>query len=190
MEIQSVESTASSASSPANPPGEECGCVRLGKCKWFNVAKGWGFLTPNDGGQEVFVHQSVIQMSGFRSLGEQEEVEFECQRTARGLEATRVSGRQGDDCHGSTYRPRINRKTRRMRCYNCGEFANHIASECAQGPQPKRCHRCRSEDHLHADCPHRNAAVTQTRGRSSSSAKSKSIESIEEAIEALGVSTP
>jgi len=46
-----------------------------------------------------------------------------------------------------------------MRCYNCGEFANHIASECAQGPQPKRCHRCRSEDHLHADCPHRNAAV-------------------------------
>lgn len=46
-------------------------------------------------------------MSGFRSLGEQEEVEFECQRTARGLEATRVSGRQGDDCHGSTYRPRM-----------------------------------------------------------------------------------
>jgi len=44
---------------PANPasPAEECGCVRLGKCKWFNVAKGWGFLTPNDGGQEVFVHQ-------------------------------------------------------------------------------------------------------------------------------------
>ncbi|KAH8418256.1 hypothetical protein KR222_007199, partial [Zaprionus bogoriensis] len=140
-------------------PDEECGCVRLGKCKWFNVAKGWGFLTPNDGGQEVFVHQSVIQMSGFRSLGEQEEVEFECQRTGRGLEATRVSGRQGESCSGSTYRPRINRKARRMRCYNCGEFANHIASECAQGPQPKRCHRCRSEDHLHADCPHRNAAT-------------------------------
>lgn len=46
-----------------------------------------------------------------------------------------------------------------MRCYNCGEFANHIASECAIGPQPKRCHRCRSEDHLHADCPHRSAAM-------------------------------
>ncbi|KAH8296265.1 hypothetical protein KR054_003849, partial [Drosophila jambulina] len=149
--------------SPANPasPAEECGCVRLGKCKWFNVAKGWGFLTPNDGGQEVFVHQSVIQMAGFRSLGEQEEVEFECQRTARGLEATRVSGKQGESCHGSTYRPRINRRTRRMRCYNCGEFANHIASECALGPQPKRCHRCRGEDHLHADCPHRNVVSSQ-----------------------------
>ncbi|XP_030372097.1 protein lin-28 homolog [Scaptodrosophila lebanonensis] len=158
-------------------PAQECGCVRIGKCKWFNVAKGWGFLTPNDGGQEVFVHQSVIKMSGFRSLGEQEEVEFECQRTERGLEATRVSGRQGDDCHGSTYRPRINRKTRRMRCYNCGEFANHIASECALGPQPKRCHRCRGEDHLHADCPQRNVSagggggggVTQTRSKSTAS---------------------
>ncbi|SPP76950.1 protein lin-28 homolog isoform X1 [Drosophila guanche] len=154
-DISSNSSTISSQQPPANP-GEECGCVRLGKCKWFNVAKGWGFLTPNDGGQEVFVHQSVIKMSGFRSLGEQEEVEFECHRTARGLEATRVSGRSGDECHGSTYRPRINRRTRRMRCYNCGEFANHIASECALGPQPKRCHRCRGEDHLHADCPNRN----------------------------------
>jgi len=46
-------------------------------------------------------------MSGFRSLGEQEEVEFECQRTSRGLEATRVSGKQGENCHGSTYRPRM-----------------------------------------------------------------------------------
>ncbi|XP_068142272.1 protein lin-28 homolog [Drosophila tropicalis] len=161
----------------------ECGCVRLGKCKWFNVAKGWGFLTPNDGGQEVFVHQSVIQMSGFRSLGEQEEVEFECQRTARGLEATRVSGKQGDDCHGSTYRPRINRRTRRMRCYNCGEFANHIASECGLGPQPKRCHRCRSEDHLHADCPHRN--VTQTSQRLGS----KSPQEVDEEDEKQALST-
>ncbi|XP_036671054.3 protein lin-28 homolog [Drosophila suzukii] len=172
LERRTSQSSTSSAN-PANPasPAEECGCVRLGKCKWFNVAKGWGFLTPNDGGQEVFVHQSVIQMSGFRSLGEQEEVEFECQRTSRGLEATRVSGKQGENCHGSTYRPRINRRTRRMRCYNCGEFANHIASECALGPQPKRCHRCRGEDHLHADCPHRN--VTQNHSNSDNSSSSE-----------------
>lgn len=41
------------------------------------------------------------------------------------------------------------------RCYNCGEFANHIAAKCSMGPQPKRCHNCRSEDHLIADCPTR-----------------------------------
>lgn len=56
---------------PANPanlasPTEECGCVRLGKCKWFNVAKGWGFLTPNDGGQEVFVHQVGTLFLGWK----------------------------------------------------------------------------------------------------------------------------
>ncbi|XP_058976702.1 protein lin-28 homolog [Musca domestica] len=115
--------------------------VRYGKCKWFNVAKGWGFLTPNDGGHEVFVHQSIIQMSGFRSLGEQEEVEFECHLTERGLEATRVSG------------PRSKKRHRRVRCYNCGEFANHIASKCHLGPQPKRCHLCKQDDHLFANCP-------------------------------------
>ncbi|XP_017070711.1 protein lin-28 homolog [Drosophila eugracilis] len=177
LERRTSQSSTSSANQ-ANPasPGQECGCVRLGKCKWFNVAKGWGFLTPNDGGQEVFVHQSVIKMSGFRSLGEQEEVEFECQRTERGLEATRVSGRQGESCHGSTYRPRINRRTRRMRCYNCGEFANHIASECALGPQPKRCHRCRGEDHLHADCPHRSANQNHSNNSSSSGTQEKSEE--------------
>lgn len=41
------------------------------------------------------------------------------------------------------------------RCYNCGEFANHIAAKCTMGPQPKRCHNCKSEDHLIADCPQR-----------------------------------
>ena len=39
------------------------------------------------------------------------------------------------------------------RCYNCGEFANHLASQCTKGPMPKRCHNCKSEDHLIEDCP-------------------------------------
>ena len=38
------------------------------------------------------------------------------------------------------------------RCYNCGEFANHIAAKCNLGPQPKRCHHCKASDHLIADC--------------------------------------
>ncbi|XP_032574251.1 protein lin-28 homolog [Drosophila sechellia] len=183
LERRTTSQSSTSSANPANPasPTDECGCVRLGKCKWFNVAKGWGFLTPNDGGQEVFVHQSVIQMSGFRSLGEQEEVEFECQRTSRGLEATRVSSRHGGSCQGSTYRPRINRRTRRMRCYNCGEFANHIASECALGPQPKRCHRCRGEDHLHADCPHKN--VTQSHSNSKRNSNNSSSSAAQEKSE-------
>lgn len=39
------------------------------------------------------------------------------------------------------------------RCYNCGDLSHHVAAKCSQGPQPKRCHNCKAEDHLIADCP-------------------------------------
>lgn len=48
-----------------------------------------------------------------------------------------------------------------FRCYNCGEFANHIAAKCQLGPQPKRCHNCKSEDHLIAACPTRSERQQQ-----------------------------
>ncbi|CAK1553668.1 unnamed protein product [Leptosia nina] len=142
------------SSSAGNASGSGAtGTTRRGRCKWFNVAKGWGFITPDDGGQDVFVHQSVIQMPGFRSLGDDEEVEFECKDSDKGLEATRVSGPSSVDCQGSHRRPISKKRFRKIRCYNCGEFANHIAAKCSLGPQPKRCHNCKSEGHLIADCP-------------------------------------
>ncbi|XP_066938462.1 protein lin-28 homolog isoform X2 [Macrobrachium rosenbergii] len=131
------------------------GVWRRGRCKWFNVAKGWGFLTPDDGGHDVFVHQSVIKMSGFRSLGDDEVVEFQCKSSDKGLEATMVTGPSGSECRGSHRRPMSKKRFRKIRCYNCGEFANHLAAKCSMGPQPKRCHYCKSEDHLIADCPQR-----------------------------------
>lgn len=42
-----------------------------------------------------------------------------------------------------------------FRCYNCGDLAHHVAAKCSLGPQPKRCHNCKGEDHLIADCPTR-----------------------------------
>lgn len=143
------------AASDSHNHSGEVGRWRIGKCKWFNVAKGWGFVTPDDGGQDVFVHQSVIKMSGFRSLGDDEPVEFECKVSDKGLEATIVTGPAGEECRGSPRRPMSKKRFRKIRCYNCGEFANHIAAKCTMGPQPKRCHYCRSEDHLIADCPQR-----------------------------------
>jgi len=47
-----------------------------GVCKWFNVKKGYGFITPDKGGDDLFVHQSAIHAEGFRSLQEGEKVEF------------------------------------------------------------------------------------------------------------------
>ena len=60
-----------------------------GLVKWFNDAKGYGFITQEDG-QDVFVHYSAIQASGFRSLAEGDKVEFEVTRGPKGLQASNV----------------------------------------------------------------------------------------------------
>lgn len=92
-------------------------------------------------------------MGGFRSLAQDELVEFECKESGKGLEATRVSGPSQAECKGSDFKPKPKKRFRKVRCYNCGEFANHLAKDCSQGDLPKRCHLCKKEDHLVADCP-------------------------------------
>ena len=62
-----------------------------GKVKWFNDAKGYGFIEPQDGTTDVFVHFSSIEMEGFRTLLEGQEVEFEVQSGDRGIHAANVS---------------------------------------------------------------------------------------------------
>ena len=63
----------------------------IGKCKWFSNQKGFGFITPSDGSKDVFVHQSNIDVKGFRSLTEGQEVEFEVDENgAKGPRAVNV----------------------------------------------------------------------------------------------------
>ncbi len=62
-----------------------------GTVKWFNESKGYGFITPNDGSPDVFVHYSVIQGDGFRTLKEGQSVDYESQDGPKGLQATKVT---------------------------------------------------------------------------------------------------
>lgn len=61
-----------------------------GTVKWFSSQKGYGFITPDDGGDDLFVHHSEIQMSGYASLDEGQQVEFEVGQGPKGPCATNV----------------------------------------------------------------------------------------------------
>jgi len=64
--------------------------VSTGKVKWFNAEKGYGFVTPDDGGDDVFVHYSNISAEGFRSLEQGQAVEYEIGEGRKGPQAMNV----------------------------------------------------------------------------------------------------
>ena len=64
--------------------------MATGTVKWFNDAKGYGFIAPDEGGKDVFVHHSNIAGNGFKTLVENARVEFETREGTKGPEATNV----------------------------------------------------------------------------------------------------
>lgn len=65
--------------------------MQKGTVKWFDDAKGYGFIAPEDGGEDVFVHHNDIQGTGYKSLSEDDVVEFEIEQSPKGPRATNVT---------------------------------------------------------------------------------------------------
>ena len=64
--------------------------MSTGTVKWFNDAKGFGFITPDEGGKDLFVHFSAIQGSGFKTLTEKQKVQYDAADGPKGPQATNV----------------------------------------------------------------------------------------------------
>ena len=64
--------------------------MATGTVKWFNDAKGFGFITPDDGGKDLFAHHSSIQMEGYKSLKEAQKVSFDVTQGAKGPAAANI----------------------------------------------------------------------------------------------------
>ncbi len=65
--------------------------MSTGTVKWFNEAKGFGFITPSDGSADLFVHFSAISGNGFKTLAEGQAVSFQVEKGPKGLQATQVA---------------------------------------------------------------------------------------------------
>ena len=64
--------------------------MALGKVKWFNETKGFGFIVPDDGGEELFAHYSAIQTQGFKVLKENQRVAYDVIQGQKGLQASNI----------------------------------------------------------------------------------------------------
>lgn len=71
--------------------------MTTGVVKWFNNAKGYGFVTPEGGDQDVFAHFSSIEMDGFKTLKEGQRVQFEINEGPKGLHATKIQHVANDE---------------------------------------------------------------------------------------------
>ncbi len=64
--------------------------MKSGKVKWFNNSKGYGFIRPDEGGEDLFVHYSYIQMEGYKTLKAGQSVSYEVTEAGKGLHATNI----------------------------------------------------------------------------------------------------
>ncbi len=73
--------------------------MAVGRVKWFNNAKGYGFIIPEEGGDDIFAHYSTIKMDGYRSLKAGQHVNYEVMQGPKGMHADNITVPDGEPDH-------------------------------------------------------------------------------------------
>ncbi|KAF5738120.1 cold shock domain-containing protein 3-like [Tripterygium wilfordii] len=136
-----------------------------GTVQWFNDSKGFGFIKPDDGGEDLFVHHSSIKADGFRKLFEGDSVEFQIllgpEGKTQAIDVTiekNAGGRSGGGWRGNDRRSNgtgYGGGAGGAGCYNCGD-PNHLARDCSRGSNSGggggSCYNCGGRGHFARDC--------------------------------------
>ncbi|KAJ7388766.1 hypothetical protein OS493_035877 [Desmophyllum pertusum] len=133
----------------------EGGKLITGSVKWFNLVKGFGFITRDDAKEDVFVHQSAIKSKGYRSLEEGEKVQFKIVSSEKGKIAVFVTSPDGGNVGRVSRKCRVKKGARKYTslCYNCNENG-HRMKKCPYARRDERtCHKCGAQSHLIRTCP-------------------------------------
>jgi CspA family cold shock protein len=87
----SLDSTTIFRVTPPDNIQEDASAMATGTVKWFNDSKGFGFITPDDGSEDLFAHFSAINMNGFKTLKEGQKVSFEVTQGPKGKQASNIT---------------------------------------------------------------------------------------------------
>jgi CspA family cold shock protein len=110
--------------------------MAIGTVKWFNNAKGYGFILPDEGGDDLFAHYSAIQMDGYKTLKAGQPVEFDVIEGPKGMQATNIQAASDDGLPMDVYEDEIAAEEAQAAHTNGAPQTSEVVSVTVDEPAP------------------------------------------------------